>query len=68
MNANPRNSPSLMKHIITTIAFTFVCIIFYKIASNPSGSDYHIQKYFFTYMFPLLMIFAILLNIFYENY
>lgn len=63
MNANQKSGPSMMKYIITTIAFTFVCIIFYKILRSPSGADYHIQKYFFTYMFPLIMIFAILLNL-----
>lgn len=63
MDANTGNTPSMMKYIITAIAFTFVCYIFFTIMRNPSGSEYHIQKYFFTYMFPLLMIFAILLNL-----
>jgi len=52
-----------IKYIFTTIIFTIVCFILYNILNKSSNIHYTIQKYFFIYMFPLLMIFAILLNL-----
>lgn len=53
----------VIKYSITTVVFVIVCIVLYNIISNPSRANYNVEKYFFLYMFPLLMIFAILLNI-----
>jgi hypothetical protein len=57
------DSENVIKYIITTTVFLFVCGIIYNIISSPSNSNYSIRKYFFAYMFPLIMIFAILLNL-----
>ena len=53
----------VVKYFFSTLAFIVVCIILFGILKNPSSSNYNIQKYFFLYMFPLLMIFAIILNL-----
>lgn len=53
----------VIKYSITTVVFVIVCIVLYNIISNPGRANYNVEKYFFLYMFPLLMIFAILLNI-----
>lgn len=53
----------VIKYSVTTVVFVIVCVVLYNIISNPSRANYNVEKYFFLYMFPLLMIFAILLNI-----
>jgi hypothetical protein len=53
----------IVKYFISSVIFIIVCIILLSIITNPGRANYHIQKYFFVYMFPLLMIFAIILNL-----
>lgn len=53
----------IVKYSVLSIVFFAVCIFIYTIMSKPSNLQYTFQKYFFVYMFPLLMIFAIILNL-----
>lgn len=53
----------IVKYSVLSIVFFAVCIFIYTIISKPSNLQYTFQKYFFVYMFPLLMIFAIILNL-----
>jgi len=57
------DSKCIIKYIITSTLFLITCGIIYSIIRSPSNSNYSIQKYFFAYMFPLIMIFAIILNL-----
>ena len=53
----------IIKYTVSSIVFLIVCILLYNIISNPGSATYNTSKYFFVYMFPLVMIFAILLNL-----
>ena len=53
----------VIKYSFSTVVFLIVCIIIYGIVTNKGSANYNLEKYFFVYMFPLLMIFAIMLNL-----
>lgn len=52
---------SLIKYSIISLIFIIVCIIIGRIISNTGSASYNIQKYFFIYTIPLVVIFALLI-------
>ena len=53
----------VFKYTIMTIVLIGISSVILNIITNPGSAIYNIQKYFFVIVFPLLMIFAILLNV-----
>lgn len=51
------------KYTFNTIVLLFTSIVLINIISNPGSSHYNIQKYFFLYAFPILFMFALILNL-----
>lgn len=53
----------LVKYTFTTLIFIIVCIILLRIITNPESASYNVQKYFFFYAIPLVILFALMLNL-----
>jgi len=53
----------IYKYLFNTIVLIIVSIILISIITNPGNAHYNIQKYFFLYAFPILFMFAIILNL-----
>ena len=53
----------LVKYAFMTLLFIVVCIIILRIISSPESSSYNVQKYFFFYAIPLVILFALMLNV-----
>jgi hypothetical protein len=51
------------KYGFNSIVLVIVSIILFNIFSNTGDAHYNIQKYFFLYAFPILFMFALILNL-----
>jgi len=54
---------SFLKVAITSSVVLFSCITVLRIILAPGSADYNIQKYFFLYTLPIIMLFGIILNL-----
>lgn len=53
----------LVKYAFMTLIFVIICIIILRIIINPESSSYNVQKYFFFYAIPMVILFTLMLNI-----
>ena len=53
----------ILKYSVMTGVLIGISAIILNIINNPGSASYNVQKYFFFIVFPLIMIFAIILNI-----
>ena len=51
------------QYLFNTVVMMIVSIILINIITNPGTAHYNIQKYFFLYAFPILFVFALILNL-----
>ena len=54
---------SLLKLVILSGILLFSCITVLRIILSPGTADYNIQKYFFVYTLPVILLFGLILNI-----
>jgi len=54
---------SLLKLVILSGILLFSCITVLRIILSPGTADYNIQKYFFVYTLPIILLFGLILNI-----
>ena len=54
---------SLLKLVILSGILLFSCITVLRIVLSPGTADYNIQKYFFVYTLPIILLFGLILNI-----
>jgi len=53
----------IYKYFFNSIGIVIVSIILFNIFSNSGSAHYNVQKYFFLYAFPILFMFALILNL-----
>jgi hypothetical protein len=53
----------IYKYFFNSIVLVIVSILLFNIISNQGNAAYNIQKYFFLYAFPVLLMFALILNL-----
>jgi hypothetical protein len=52
-----------IKYLVTSIVFVIALSILIGIIINPGTAEYNMQKYFFLYSIPIILIFSIILNL-----
>jgi len=60
---NDSSRKILIKNIVYGVIFFIVASFILNIFLNTGTAQYNIQKYFFVYMIPLLLVFALMLNL-----
>ena len=53
----------LIKYLVTSVIFVFAISILISIFLNSGSAEYNIQKYFFVYALPIILIFCIILSL-----
>ena len=65
-SADPADSTwqkCVFKYLFMTAVIISISAVIISIITNPGSASYNVEKYFFVIAFPLIMIFAMLLNI-----